>query len=68
MKTRYSRRYVIAGGAVALIGTTLTGRAKAQTPDGAKAPAGNPKSEPSSAINTRRATVAALPMSLGHHN
>jgi hypothetical protein len=60
MKTKYSRRSVITGGAVALIGTTLTGRAKAQTstqtPDGAKARVGDPKSGPSFAIKTRMAS------------
>jgi hypothetical protein len=56
MKTNYSRRDAITVGALALIGTTLTGRTKAQTPDGPKAPAGDPKSEPSSAIKTRTAS------------
>ena len=32
MKTDYTRRDVIAVGVLALIGTTVTGRAKAQTP------------------------------------
>ena len=35
MKTEYSRRSVLAVGALALIDTTMTGRAKAQTPDAA---------------------------------
>jgi hypothetical protein len=56
MKTNYSRRDAITVGALALIGTTLTGRARAQTPDGAKTPAADAKSEPSSAIKTRTAS------------
>jgi hypothetical protein len=44
MKTTYSRRDAIAVGALALIGTTLTGRARAETPDGPKTPAADPKS------------------------
>jgi hypothetical protein len=60
MKAKYSRRSVITGGAAALIGTALTGRAKAQastqTPAGAKTPSVNPKSEPGSAIKTRIAS------------
>jgi len=55
MKTTYSRRDAIAVGALALIGTTLTGRMKAQTSDGAKTPAADPKSEPG-AIKTRTAS------------
>jgi hypothetical protein len=45
VKTNYSRRDAITVGALALIGTTLTGRttAQTQTPDGAKAPANDPK-------------------------
>jgi hypothetical protein len=60
MKTRYSRRSVIAGAAIALIDTAITGvtttQAQTQTPDGAKTPAGNPKSAPSAAIKTRTAS------------
>jgi hypothetical protein len=60
VKTRYSRRSVVTGGALALIGTALIGRARAQTAtqtsDGAKPPAGSPKSEPSSVIKTRTAS------------
>jgi hypothetical protein len=60
MKPNYSRRDAITAGALALLGTTLTGRAKAeastQTPDGAKTPAGNRKAEASSAIKTRTAS------------
>jgi hypothetical protein len=58
MKKNYSRRDAITVGALALIGTTLTGRMKAQTqpPDGAKTPAGDPKSEQGSAIKTRTAS------------
>ena len=55
MKKSYSRREAITVGAFALIGTTLTGRVKAQTPVGAKAPAANPMSEPG-AIKTRTAS------------
>ena len=46
MKTNYSRRDAITVGALALIGTTLTGRTKAQaqTPDGPKTPAADRKS------------------------
>jgi hypothetical protein len=60
MKTKLSRRSVIAGGVLALIGTTLTGRTKAQTstqtPGGAKTPAAVPKSAESSEIKTRVAS------------
>jgi hypothetical protein len=57
MKTTYSRRDAIAVGALALIGTTLTGRTKAlaQTPAGPKTSAATPKSEPG-AIKTRTAS------------
>ena len=55
MKTRYSRRSVIAGGAAALVGTTLirstTAQAQTKTPDGAKPAAGG-------AIKTRKASCA----------
>jgi hypothetical protein len=44
MKKNYSRRDAITVGALALIGTTLTGRTKAQTPDRPKTPAADPKS------------------------
>ena len=55
MKTTYSRRDAIAVGALALIGTTLTGRttAKAETP--AQTPATASKSEPG-AVKTRTAS------------
>jgi len=60
MKRNYSRRDAIAVGALALIGTTLTSRAKAQaakqTPGGAKAPAASPNSEQRSAIKIRTAS------------
>ena len=53
MKTNYSRRDAITVGALALIGTTLTSRTRtqAQTVDGAKASAADPKS-----IKTRTAS------------
>ena len=55
MKKNYSRRDAITVGALALVGTTLTGRARAraqaQTPDGSKTPAADPKS-----IKTRKAS------------
>jgi hypothetical protein len=56
MKTNYTRRDAITVGALALIGTTLTGRTKAQTPDGPTTPAGEPKSEQGAAIKTRTAS------------
>ena len=56
MKTKYSRRSVIAGGALALIGTTLTGRTKAKTPDSVKTIDAGPKSAEDSAIKTRKAS------------
>ncbi len=61
MKTEYSRRAVIAVGALALIDTAMTGRAKAQTspptpPEGAKPPAGDTKAEKGDAIKTRTAS------------
>jgi hypothetical protein len=55
MKTNFSRRDVIAVTALALIDTATT-QAQAQTPDGAKTPAGDPKSEQGSAIKTRKAS------------
>jgi hypothetical protein len=55
MKTELSRRSVITVGAIALIDTAMAGRAKAQTPDGAKVAAGDPKAEPG-AIKTRKAS------------
>ena len=57
MKKNYTRRDAIAVGALALVGTTITGRAKAetQTPDSAKSPAAARKSEPG-AIKTRVAS------------
>jgi hypothetical protein len=56
MKTKYSRRSVIAGGAVALIGTTMIGRTKAKTPDSGKTGAGDPKFAEDSDIKTRKAS------------
>ena len=60
MKPKYSRRDALTVGGLALIGTALTGRAKAQTatqaPDGAKTGVGNPKSEPGAPIKTRTAS------------
>ena len=56
MKTNYSRRDAITVGAVALIGTTLTGRANAETPDGAATPVADPGSTQGSAIKTRTAS------------
>jgi hypothetical protein len=58
VKTKYSRRSILTGGAVALIGTTMAGRTKAQTqkPDSVKTPAGDPKSAQGSAIKTRTAS------------
>jgi hypothetical protein len=56
MKTKYSRRDAIAVGALALIGTTLTGRTKAKTPDSMKTPAADPKSAEGSEIKTRVAS------------
>jgi hypothetical protein len=62
MNTKYSRRTLITGGALALIGTSMTGRTKAQTKaqtaDSANARAGNPKSPQGSAIKTRKASCA----------
>jgi hypothetical protein len=59
VKTKLSRRSVIAVAALAAIDTTMTSRttaeAQAQTPEGAKAPAGDPKAEPG-AIKTRKAS------------
>ena len=57
MKTSYSRREAITVGALAVIGTTLIDRTKAQaqTPDGAKTPAADPKPDPK-AIKTRVAS------------
>src|SRR6185295_3219607 len=60
MKAKYSRRSIITSGAVALIGATVTGRAKAETaaqpPDSAKTPGGKPESGQASAIKTRTAS------------
>ena len=53
MKTTYSRRDAITVGTLALIGTALTGRAKAETSP--QTSAGAPKSEPG-AIKTRKAS------------
>jgi hypothetical protein len=56
MKTNYSRRDAITVGALALIGTTFTGRMNAETPAGVKtSAAAAPKSEPG-AIKTRTAS------------
>jgi hypothetical protein len=58
MKTKYSRRYVIAGAALAFINATLTSvtQAQTQTPDSATTHADNPESEQGSAIKTRTAS------------
>jgi len=59
MKTDYSRRDVLTVGALALMGTAITSttaQAQTQTPVGAKTPAVDPKSGPSSAIKTRTAS------------
>jgi hypothetical protein len=59
MKSKYSRRSVITGGALALIGTTLTSRTKAETstetPHAAKTPSADPKSAPGT-VKTRTAS------------
>jgi hypothetical protein len=57
MKADYSRRSVIAVAALAAIDATMTRctAIQAQTPDGAKAPAGDPKPDPA-AIKTRVAS------------
>lgn len=55
MKTNYSRRDAIAVGALALIGTTLTGRTTAKGETSTQTPAAAPKSEPG-AIKTRTAS------------
>ena len=55
MNTNFSRRDVIAVAAVALVDTTMT-QVQAQTPDGAKTAADDPKSEQGSAIKTRKAS------------
>ena len=55
MKTKYSRRSIITGGALALIGI-MTGRTKAQTPGSGKARAGDPKAAQGKAIKTRKAS------------
>jgi hypothetical protein len=58
MKTNYSRRDAITAGAVALIGTTVTGGANASTPtpDAVKIPAVDATSAQSSDVNTRTAS------------
>ena len=58
MKTNFSRRAAISIGALALVDATFirTAQAQTQTPDGAKTPAGNPKSKQASAIKTRKAS------------
>ena len=58
METKYSRRSVIAGSALALVATTLTGRTKAKTPtsESVKAPSADPKVEQDGAIKTRKAS------------
>jgi len=60
MKTKYSRRSVIAGGALALVGATMTGRTRAQTsaqkPDSGKTGGGDLKSAHASEIKTRTAS------------
>ncbi len=55
MKTKYSRRDAITVGTLALVGTTVTGRAHAQTPNGTT-PAADPRSTQGSAIKTRTAS------------
>jgi hypothetical protein len=55
METKYSRRSVIAGAVLALIGT-MTDRTKAQTPDSVKARAGDRKIAQGKAIKTRKAS------------
>lgn len=56
MKTNYSRRDALTVAALGLIGGCTTTQAQAQTPDGAKTPTGDPKSEQGSAIKTRKAS------------
>lgn len=57
MKTEYSRRSVVGVGALALVGTVLTGRADAQpTPGSEKAGAGDSKTGQGSATRTRTAS------------
>jgi hypothetical protein len=56
MNTKYSRRDAITAGALALVGTTVTGRANAHTPNGATTPATDPSSTQGSAIKTRTAS------------
>jgi hypothetical protein len=55
MKKNYSRRDAITVGALALVGTTLTGRMKTHAETSTKTPAAAPKSEPN-AIKTRKAS------------
>jgi len=58
MKTNYSRRDAITAGALALIGTTVTGGANASTPtpDAVKIPAVDATSAQSSDVKTRTAS------------
>jgi hypothetical protein len=55
MNTKLSRRSAIAVAGIAIVDSAMSGLAKAQTPDGAKAPAGDAKAEPA-AIKTRTAS------------
>ena len=59
METKYSRRSVLAGAALALIHATITSttaQAQPQMPDSVKTPAGDLNSEQGSAIKTRTAS------------
>jgi hypothetical protein len=58
METKYSRRYVISGAALAIINATFSRvtQAQTQTPDSAKNRADSLKSEEASAIKTRTAS------------
>ena len=61
MKTEYSRRSVVGVGALALVGTVLSGRADAQpTPGSEKAGAGDSKTGQGSATRTRTASCKQL--------
>jgi hypothetical protein len=56
MKAKYSRRDAITVGTLALVGTTVTGGANAQTPNAQTTQAANPRSTQGSAIKTRTAS------------
>ena len=56
MKTKYSRRDAITVSTLALVGTTVSGRANAQTPNGVTTRAANLRSTEGSAIKTRTAS------------